>query len=133
MADKQPSVLVVDDLPDWRTTLRGLLEEEGYNVQVAGTLAEAQALLAASPFDLAVLDACLDNSDETNTDGITLAGEIKSHWPAAKVIIITGYETSETIQRVMEPDARGQRLAADFVPKTETEKLTRAVLKVLAQ
>ena len=32
MTDVSQRILVVDDLPDWRATLRGLLEDAGYDV-----------------------------------------------------------------------------------------------------
>ena len=45
MTSRRHKVLVVDDLPDWRTTLSGLLEDARYDVQVAGSLDEALTLL----------------------------------------------------------------------------------------
>lgn len=125
-------ILVVDDLPDWRATLSGLLADEGYEVQVADSSASALNLLGAYRFDLAVVDIRLDESDEENTEGLDLAAKIKQQWPATKVVIITGYGTSEAIKRAMEPDAQGRRLVENFIPKTETESLVQIVREVLA-
>ena len=126
-------ILVVDDLPDWRATLGGLLEDAGYDVQVADSSTNALELLRTDHFDVAVLDIRLDETDEGNTEGLDLAAEIKRHWPATKVVMITGYGTSYTIRRALAPDVRGQRLAADYIPKTETEELVQVVREVLAQ
>ncbi len=126
-------ILVVDDLPDWRKTLGGLLVDAGYDVQVTDSSAGALALLRAEPFDLAVLDMRLDETDEGNTEGLDLAAEIKRHWPAIRTIIITGYGTEETVKRAMEPDVHGQKLVADFIPKTQTEELVQVVGRVLEQ
>ena len=35
MVDKTKKILVVDDLPDWQKTLRGLLQDGGYDVDIA--------------------------------------------------------------------------------------------------
>lgn len=126
-------ILVVDDLADWRTTLGGLLEDDGYDVQVAESSAEALELLRTSHFDLAVLDVRLDESDEDNTEGLDLAAEIKQHWPAVKVVIITGYGTPERMRRALEPDVRGQPLATDYIPKTQTEELVQVVRRILVK
>ena len=133
MTDKQQKILVVDDLPDWRATLSGLLKDAGYDVQIADSSAAALGLLETNHFELAVLDIRLDDSDEDNTEGLDLAAEIKQHWPATRVVMITGYGTSDTMRRAMEPDAQGRKLVANYIPKTETEELVQVVREVLAQ
>ncbi len=127
------SILVVDDLPDWRVTLRGLLTDEGYAVQVAGSSQEALALLAENHFDVAVLDVRLDETDEENKEGLDyLAVEIKKNWPEVKRIIITGYPTSESVNLALKPDEDGQRLVEDFVEKTDSDQLVQVVQNILA-
>lgn len=133
MANTRHKILVVDDLPDWRKTLGGLLEDAGYEVQVADSSAKALELLRTNRFDLAVLDMRLDETDEGNTEGLNLAAEIRQRWPTVKAIIITGYGTSDTMRRAIEPDAQDQRLVADYIPKTQTEELVQVVRRVLAQ
>ena len=133
MTNKQQKILVVDDLPDWRATLSGLLEDVGYDVQVADSSARARELLRTDRFDVALLDIRLDETDEGNTEGLDLAAEIKQHWPATKVVMITAYSTTDTTRRAMEPDAQGRRLVANYIPKTETEELVKIVQEVLAQ
>lgn len=132
MVDKRHRILVVDDLPDWRTTLRGLLLDAGYEVRVAESSEQALELLGSEQFDLAVLDMRLDETDEDNVEGLDLAEQIKHRWPAIQSIIITGYETPPTLTRAMRPDDRGDTLVANFVPKTQTEDLVRVVHQVLA-
>ena len=129
--DTRHRILVVDDLPDWRATLSGLLKDEGYSVQVAASSSQALELLETDPFDLAVLDIRLDETDEGNTEGLDLATEIKKHWPEVRIIIITGYGTPEILKRAIEPDAQGQKLAMNYIPKTETEDLVRIVRETL--
>ena len=133
MINRQHKILVVDDLTDWRKTLRGLLVDEGYDVQVAASSAGARGLLITDQFDLAVLDMRLDESDEDNTEGLDLAAEIKQRWPTVQVIIITGYGTPDRVKQALEPDVQGRKLAEDYVPKDRTEELIQVVRRVLAQ
>jgi len=132
MVEKSHRILVVDDLPDWRSTLSGLLTDEGHSVSVADSSDSALDVLGREKFDLAVLDMRLDETEEGNVEGLTLAGEIKKRWPGIKVIIITGYETTETVRQALEPDAEGRRLAEDYLEKTKTEELPEAIRRVLA-
>jgi len=133
MINTQHKILVVDDLPDWRVTLKGLLSDEGYDVRVASSLPQALELLGTDHFDLAVLDMRLDETDEDNTGGLYLAAKIRERWPGVKIVIITGYGTSETMRRAIRPDAQGQKLASNYIPKTETEDLIQIVREALAQ
>jgi CheY-like chemotaxis protein len=126
-------ILVVDDLPDWRSTLGGLLADEGYRVQVAGTSEQAIDLFESNQFDLAVVDIRLDETDEDNTEGLNLANEIKRCWPDVKIIIITGYDTPQAMKEAIEPDSHGNTLAANYVPKTDTGNLVEIVQKTLSQ
>ena len=133
MTNTWHKILVVDDLSDWRKTLKGVLVDAGYDVQVADSSSSAVKLLETDRFDLAVLDMRLDESDEDNTEGLDLATEIKQRWPTTKVVMITGYGTPDTMKRAMEPDAQGRRLVANYIPKTQTEELIQVVRKALAQ
>jgi CheY-like chemotaxis protein len=133
MAETRPKILVVDDLPDWRITLGGLLADEGYDVQVAGSSHGALELLEADRFDLAVLDMRLDETDEGDKEGLDLAAEIGNRWPSVKVVIITGYGTPKVMKRALEPDIRGRKLAVNYIPKTEAGDLVKIVQKALTQ
>ena len=124
-------ILVVDDLADWRSTLRGLLNDAGYQVETAESFSDAVAWLESQQFDLALVDMRLDETDEDNTTGLDLAGVIRQRWPLTKIVIITGYGTTERLRQAMEPNPQGYRLADDYIPKTETESLVQAVQRVL--
>ena len=56
-------VLVLEDEPRLRETLRRGLAEEGFAVDAAGTRAEAGELLDRNAYDLAVLDRGLPDGD----------------------------------------------------------------------
>ena len=132
MAKGSHQILIVDDLPDWRMTLGGLLTDAGYQVQVAGSTTRALELLRGNRFDLAVLDIRLDESNEDNTEGLDLAAEIRKSWPDVKIIIVTGYNISVNMQQALEPNSQGQKLADDYIPKDQSGELIQVVQKALA-
>ncbi len=124
-------ILVVDDVKDWQKTLSGLLADEGYKVQAVGDREAALAAVREGKFDLAVIDVRLDETDEENTTGLDLAGEVKQVTAGLPVIIITGYETPQTIARAMRPDESGEMLAANFVRKVDANELVSRVNEIL--
>ena len=125
-------VLVVDDLLDWRSTLKGLLTDEGFEVDTAGSVQDAE-VIKRSRFDLALLDIRLDETDEGNVDGLNLAYEIGKIYPDMKIIMLTGYATIEKCQKGLEPTKTGKSLATDFIQKTETTDLLKIVQKLLSK
>ncbi|MBN1873935.1 MAG: response regulator [Anaerolineae bacterium] len=132
MTGQRHKILIVDDLPDWRQTLKGLLADEGYEIEVADSLSGALSLLSSDQFDLIVSDLRLDESDTKNKDGLELASRVRAQWPGTKVILITGYGTQEVVDRAMIPDSQGS-LVANYIPKTETDKLPQMVLEMLGR
>lgn len=85
MTVRKGSVLIVDDEKDIRESLREVLEEEGYSVTVAGSVAEARTVVLAK-IDTALLDIRLGDGD-----GIELLAEYRAQRPDLPVIMITGH------------------------------------------
>jgi CheY-like chemotaxis protein len=119
----QGCILVVDDLPDWRATLAGILRDEGYEVCVAGDRQQALRLLEAERFHLAVLDVRLDEADEDNREGLELMRQIKAYDPTTAVIILTGYADVRMVQDALRPQANGLPFAYSFVEKPNSQEL----------
>jgi DNA-binding NtrC family response regulator len=113
------TILVVDDAPDWRTILAGLIHDVHPEIQVitAASLDEAKALLAQHTFDLAIIDIRLDESDEENAEGLDLMEFICAHYPRTPSLVVTGYANLDTVRRAMHPDRSGARLAVDYIEK----------------
>ncbi len=104
MAGEQ--ILIVDDEASIRTTLRGVLEDEGYRVSAAGSGADALRLIADEPPDLTILDVWMEGMD-----GLDTLAEIKRVRPDAIVVMISGHGTIETA-------VKATRLGAyDFIEK----------------
>jgi DNA-binding NtrC family response regulator len=115
-------ILVVDDEADIRDTLREILSEEGYDVEVAANAAEARAARAKHEPDLVLLDIWMPD-----TDGITLLREwSENRLLSFPVVMLSGHGTVET---AVEATRLG---AADFVEKPlSLAKLLRTVEKAL--
>lgn len=124
MSSSKLSVLIVDDLPDWRITLQGLLQDLGYpNVDTASSIDEALSLLKTRTYNVALLDIRLDERDEGHTGGLTIAEAIADTDAPTEVIMFTGYPTFDTIHRSLKPDVSGKRLADAFMLKDEIFEL----------
>lgn len=122
-------ILVVDDLPDWRITLSGLLMDQGYDVQTASSIDNALEILEKEYFHVAVLDVRLDETDEDNRDGIQLMHEIKKRRPSTEIIILTGYADVSMIQEAMNPNYEGGSAAFCFLEKEKMNDLVDRVSK----
>jgi len=116
-------VLVVDDLPDVRVTLSGLLSDDGYDVRLASSRAEALHMVDAERFHVAVLDVRLDEADEENRDGLVLMHEIREKDPSVAIIILTGYADVKMVREALQPDHDGVAPAFGFLEKSEVSQL----------
>ena len=83
---RTPRVLVVDDTEEMRRTIRRALSAGGYQVDVAGTLAEAEAKEPGG-YDAVLVDAQLDGES-----GIDLVERLRSkdRAAAARCVLISG-------------------------------------------
>ena len=84
-------ILIVDDEKAIQTTLRGVLEDEGYRVSAVGSGAEAIALVQDEAPDLIFLDIWMPGMD-----GLEALAEVKRQRPESAVVMISGHGTIET-------------------------------------
>src|SRR5690348_5123275 len=77
-------ILVVEDDPNLRRTLEDNLSEEGYAVETATTIEEAQEMTANSPFELLVLDLMLPDGD-----GYSLCRELRGRGYTGRILMLT--------------------------------------------
>lgn len=86
-------ILIVDDMPVWRTILPDILGEQ-YEVTTSSNYDEARQMLSTDSFDVAIIDIRLEDGDRFNVDGLKLLKYIKETQPRTGVIILTGYADS---------------------------------------
>ncbi|WP_437714031.1 response regulator [Sorangium sp. So ce448] len=81
------TVLLVDDDASSRFVLATLLEDEGFQVEEAGSFAEAGRKIAAegARYDLALLDQNLGDGHGTD-----LVAVLRARLPRAKAVLISG-------------------------------------------
>ncbi|MCC6139767.1 MAG: sigma-54-dependent Fis family transcriptional regulator [Nitrospira sp.] len=90
------SILVVDDETAILTSLRSILEDEGYDVFVASSGAEALKLYTTDPPDLMMLDIWMPE-----LDGLETLKRVKEFVPTAQVIMMSGHGSIETAVRAI--------------------------------
>jgi DNA-binding NtrC family response regulator len=91
---KKKSILIIDDEENICSTLQGIFTDHGYEVKIGSDGVRAIELVRNFSFDLILLDVAMPG-----IDGIKTLKEIKLINPAALVIIISGYGTSEIINQ----------------------------------
>jgi two-component system nitrogen regulation response regulator NtrX len=89
--DTSARILIIDDEDGIRFSLRGILEDEGYEVLEAPSAEEGLALLAVEPVGLVFLDIWLPGMD-----GLTALERIQQTNPSLPVLMISGHGTIET-------------------------------------
>jgi two-component system, NtrC family, nitrogen regulation response regulator NtrX len=112
------SILVVDDERDIRETLRGILEEEGYQVVLAGSGEACMDQLQRRACDVVLLDIWLPGMD-----GLDVLQRIRQEEGAPEVVMISGHGTIETA-------VRATKLGAfDFLEKPLSLDKTLIIIK----
>src|ERR1700688_3008004 len=99
------SVLVVDDEPALRKTIRASLAASGYTVEEAGTGGEAVGVIQRQPFDLVLLDVNMPGMN-----GLEACRQIRAFAPRTGIIMVTVRDAEEDKVRRVEAGA------ADYFP-----------------
>ena len=112
------SILIVDDESGIRQSLAALLQEEGYEVETAGSGEECLEALKRRPFSLILLDVWLPKMD-----GLKTLEHLQEHDGAPMVVMISGHGNIETA-------VRATKLGAfDFIEKPLSLDKTVLVVK----
>jgi two-component system nitrogen regulation response regulator NtrX len=84
-------ILIVDDEPGIRQSLKGVFEDEGFPTDVVSSGEECLKKIADTVYDLVLLDIWLPG-----IDGIETLRRLREISPAARVIMISGHATIAT-------------------------------------
>jgi two-component system cell cycle sensor histidine kinase/response regulator CckA len=116
-------ILIVDDEPRIRDSLKLLLADQGYEVSTVSTGQEAKDILTVHRFDLALLDMVIPD-----IDGHQLMEHIYDTSPGTMVVIITGHASLDSAIGAL------RRGAYDYLRKPfEFEELLKTVQNALNQ
>jgi DNA-binding response OmpR family regulator len=83
-------ILVVDDNEDLRSTIKALLQADGFDVSVAADGAAALASHRARPADVVVTDLFMPDKD-----GIETIIELKKLYPTLKIVAMSGWTSTQ--------------------------------------
>ncbi|MCY1074867.1 sigma-54-dependent transcriptional regulator [Archangium lansingense] len=108
-------ILVIDDHDTLREGMAVTLTRSGHTVTAARSGTDGVSAYKKTPFDLVVTDLKMDGMD-----GIAVTRTLKSHDPAAVVMVVTAFGTIETAVQAM------QQGAYDFITKPFTPDVLRA-------
>src|SRR5580765_6232271 len=101
------TILIVDDEPGIRDSLRGVLEDEGFAVSTAPSGEECLALARQNEYACILLDIWLGDG----IDGLETLTKLIEEDPDAAVVMISGHGNIETA-------VRSTKLGAfDFIEK----------------
>ena len=122
MNTSQAHILIIDDEPGIRLSLRGILEEdEGHIVSEAESAEAGLEILSKNPPDLVFLDIWLPGMD-----GLEALPRIKEAYPDLPIIMISGHGTIESAVTAIREGAH------DFIEKPlSLERVILAVTRAL--
>jgi len=109
---QQETVVVVDDEPDIRAVVRGILEAKGYTVMDTGDPHQALRWAAQQPVDLLLTDVIMPLMK-----GTELAQRFQALSPWTKVLLMSAYKVAEItasaqpfIAKPFTPDSLAERV-----------------------
>jgi two-component system nitrogen regulation response regulator NtrX len=117
------SILVVDDEPGVRSSVTGVLRDEGFDVEAVGTGEECLDRVAQRSYDVIVLDIWLPG-----IDGLTTLQRLGERHVDAQVVVVSGHGNIESAVRAIKMGA------FDFIEKPlSLEKTVLVVRNALRQ
>ncbi len=112
------SLLIVDDDVAFRTRLSRALESRGFEVTMAGSVAEATDIAAKSPPAYAVLDLRLEDGS-----GLSVVESLNTHRADCRIVMLTGYGAIATAVAAVKAGA------LDYLAKpADPEDIVKALL-----
>jgi DNA-binding NtrC family response regulator len=90
-------IMIVDDDEPLRAAVKEILTLDGYEMSEAGDVAGLRRAFDGPAPDAVILDLSLPDGN-----GLAVLPELKQKWPAAKVVILTGYGTMDAAREAYE-------------------------------
>ena len=119
--DRNAKILVVDDDENIRNTMKVILEDEGFIVDLAATGKEAIQKTENTSYNLALLDIRLPDME-----GVELLKLMKDRVPRTRKIMVTGYPSMQNAVTALNKNAD-----AYLIKPINVEKLLNTVKEQL--
>ncbi len=119
--DRNAKVLIVDDDENIRNTMKAILEDEGYIVDLAATGNEAVEKTQKAAYNIALLDIRLPDME-----GVELLKLMKDATPRTRKIMVTGYPSMQNAITALNKNAD-----AYLIKPVNVEKLLNTVKEQL--
>ncbi len=119
--DKNVRIIIVDDDENIRKTMKTILEDEGYVVDLAATGSEAIEMTQETVYNIALLDIRLPDME-----GVKLLKLIKDNVPKTRKIMVTGYPSMQNAISALNMEAD-----AYLIKPIDVEKLINLVKEQL--
>lgn len=93
-------ILVMDDADRWRIPLSEIIEQGGYHIDTAATASEAKHYLSQHLYHLILLDIRMEDTDESDTTGMTMLGYLKAMYPTTslRMMMLSAFGTKEQMR-----------------------------------
>jgi two-component system response regulator RegA len=116
-ADNERTLLIVDDDAPLRRRLQRAMEERGYSVTTADSVAAGTAAATVAPPAFAVVDLRLGDGS-----GLEVVAALQKARPGARVVVLTGYGNIATAVAAVKAGA------VDYLPKpADADQITAAL------
>ncbi|WP_372892936.1 ActR/PrrA/RegA family redox response regulator transcription factor [Rhodosalinus sp.] len=113
-----PSLLIMDDDESFLRRLAKAMEKRGFEVEIAGTVAEGKAIVDSRPPAYAVLDLRLEDGN-----GLDVVEQLRAARPEARIVVLTGYGAIATAVAAVKVGA------TDYLSKpADADDVTNALL-----
>ncbi len=119
MHGELPSILIVDDEKNIRTSIQTMLQEEGYPVQTVDSAEAGLKRLAENNYFMVITDARLGGMT-----GYEFLKQVKARWPETPILMITAFATPKLAVEAIKSGAMDY-LSKPFAP----EELLHAVAR----
>jgi CheY-like chemotaxis protein len=120
----KPTLLLVDDENSVRTTLKQVLQRDGYKVSTAESPSRALGLLKRREYDAVITEMDLD----ADLAGLDLARSIKQLKRSPLIILSTGAPTTEKLRAAMQ-----LRINYVVIKPIDLQELKQALSRLIAR
>ena len=119
-----PTLLLVDDERSVRTTLKQVLQRDGYKVSIADNYSRALGMLRHREYDAVITEMDLDIQDA----GLDLVRNVKNLRPTPVIILSTAAPTAEKLRAAM-------RLRINYlvIKPIDLQELRQALSRMIAR